>query len=627
MALASFQKKTLRTFRGAWLLATQSRDSTRGTFARNVRFDSTGFFTREGFFPWVTGLGASAIQYFYNWLIIYSGAEYSRIIYLQSNGIYIYFIGGGTFGANPSLLYSQTAVGLSIAEADTRLYIGHHDANGVPSGPAKILEIIIGTTPAFSAFSDPVTPTAFTVSEPAGGVVTAGLHYYCFRIETSTGFPGRVSPTTASRTSLGGQNVRTTISLTTPVDALMLHIGMTTVANPARFIEVASVSISPGVTTTINTTIDISDESISALPDSADMTDYFSLLTLSNNAPYPAKIIAFGNRNVYIAGTKAYISDPYNPQWLLEPDNVIQVEGQRRMVTSAAMGGLLVLFGPNWTFAMSGDNYRKPREWAPPVNVSERIGTMCINGATPSSGQQFLWVAHESGLYTFDGNYSEIPVSYNFKPDWDRINWVAARGTLQMEDDATKRCLIINVPVDGSTVPNRRMVIDYTNGIGAGDVSYSMDDKANGVSVPSIGRIQNFTTKQTNLNYAVDGKFHREDSTRRQDDTDYITSDYETGLNLAASEIATALNRFGGIQVDVAGSGVLAITPYGLGRVITSDDAVDTIHLVPSPDGEEEVRWHMQSENQTVRFFCNDGYFKVQKMSIFSKPAGTTKAS
>jgi len=426
--------------------------------------------------------------------------------------------------------------------------------------------------------------------------------------------------------------------MTVPTDAAFIHISMTTVDNTALYKDVASQVVTAGATYTITQTISISDTDIVALPDTTDVTDYFSLLTVSNGAPSPSKIVRYGNRNVYIQQNKMFISDPYAAQTLLDPDNVIQVEGQRTMVTADVLGGQLIIFCANSTYTLGGDNTRKPREWAPPSRISEAIGTLSINGVCPSAGYSFLWVIHDSGLYTFSGAYSAIPISYMFDSDWKRINWAAAH-TIQMADNASERCLYINVPLDGATSPNYRMVLDYSRArnmygqIDPFSIDYSLDDYNNAAATPSLALVQNYITQARELWLGLpSGQILRHVPGLRADNTAHpIHTVYETGLNLNARDAKTLLSRFGGAQMDVKGSGQLTITPYGLGRLTVPDDSVDPVDLSANPDGESEARWHMVSENQTIRLetgAANVGdWMQMQGLTIFHKASGTTKAA
>lgn len=636
MSLISYTEKVISDFRGAWTVRDQTgQDPTRGSAAKNVRFKPNLFLTRPGLALVLTF--SAAIQSMYNWIATdpFYG-QLSRLVYLAgANSINLYDLGASINNA----LYTLACVGLSVVEADTRLYIAHYDSLGRSAGGARICNVLFSGAPTDVAFPDPPT-AAFTVTDTGTGACSQGVHLFGYRFETRSGFPGRMSIASGVSCTVGagGRTVTFSLPITVPTDAAFIHISMTTVDDTFQYFDVALQAVTPGATFTITQLLSISDSDLVALPTSADVTPNFDYLTVSNGAPVPSKIVRFGNRNAYIQQNTMFISDPYAAQTLRQPNNAIQVEGQRTMVTAEVLAGQLIIFCANSTYTLGGDNSTDPRDWAPPSRISESIGTLAINGVCPSAGFSFLWVAHDSGLYTFSGAYSPIPISFMFDSDWKRINWAAAQ-TIQMTDNASERCLYINVPLDGATSPNYRMVLDYSrarNFYGQVDpfsIDYSLDDYNSGAPVPSIALVQNYTSQIRELWVGLpSGKILRHVPGLRTDNATLpIHTLYETGLNLAARDKRTLLARFGGLQIDVEGSGQLAITPFGLGRQTVPDDAVDPLDLSATPDGISEARWHMISENQTIRFetgIANAGdWMQMQGLTIFHKPSGTTKAA
>lgn len=600
-----------------------------------MRFLPSKVFTRDGFSAGFS-LGTGKIRFFYNWLFLYTATEFSRLVYFEEpNLVKMYTINTTAFDS----LYTQACAGLSCVEAETRLYIGHYDSTGNRTCPARVANLLfVNSHLVDQAFPDPPTSTyAFAQGANASGACTTGTHQFCFRIETRSGFPGRISASIGSFniTNTGGVLLTVQVTVTTGDDAAFIHLGMTTIDNLAQYWDIpgAVLTAFTGVTHTYTFQISISDEDLAVLPTTSDLTDYFSLLTTTNGAPFPSKIIAFGNRNVYLDNTKAFISDPYNLQWLLDPDNVIQVEGQRRLICGGVFGGALLLCGPDWSFTLAGNNSSVPREWTPPQNVSDQIGTQCVNGIAPGGGYQFLWVAHTSGLYTFNGAYGSIPASYLFDPTWKRINWAAARSKLVMLDIASKRTLFILVPLDSSTECNAIIVVDYSRarvagGVDPGQVDFVLDDYNGNSEVDFIGLIQDYTAKVNVLHRGMpNGVTLKEDPAVKTDNSLAIHSLYETGLVLNAAEQPKEFSKFNGMQAQIAGSGQLLITPYGLGKQQTSEDPVDPIQLEANPNGDVEAQWYMQSPNQSIVMETTGigDNFTLSKLKAYYKPGGTGK--
>ena len=576
----------------------------------------------------------------FNWLVYNVDRWYSFLIYLEgTNAIRLLQIGGLAPGTIIDL-YNQACVGLSVIEAETRVFIASFDANGAGLDRPKIVNAFLSGAPVDTAFPDPMTATpAITESGPGLGSISAGDHLFTYRLETRSGFPGKPSPTVVTVTvSPGGRFVTFDMTVAIPDDGAIIHVLGTTADDPATFYDIpgASISVAAGNPAWhVLIEVDFADEDLVAAAASADATERFSYLT-GPAAPRASKLFRFGNRTCYIAGKKCYISDPYSAQTLSEDQHAVQVEGQIDLVTGESLGSSVVLFCSNSTHVLGGDNNNVPRVWAPPRRVSDAIGAGGPNCVKPSTGAEFLWVAHESGLNTFNGAYGEIPVSVMFEKDWKRINWAAGE-TIQMEDSQTERVLYILVPLDGATRPNYRMVIDYqrarsSGGVDPEQVDYVLDDyKVADVvtEVPSIAFVQDYDTKKRQLWMGLDGGVAiKQDLTARNDNGNVLNALYETGLVLAPSQARNLMSKFGGIFADVKGSGSLLISPFGMNRVATPDDGAPPIEMEDTPDGMKESKWHMDNENQSIRMEVNalNDWFELSGLTVYHKPSGTSKS-
>lgn len=627
MSLAGFLEKTIDDFRGAWPELDQAGQSpSRASLAQNVSFAPEKVFTRDGFAPKYS-FGAGAVQSLYNWitnvasrLVYFQAPNLVRMINLQSDIV--------------DSLYTQAARGISVAEAGSRLYIAHYDSAGAPTGNLRVVNALIGGVPADTAFPNPMT-AGFTVTDQGAGACTAGVHKFGYCLETRTGFPGKPGPQTAGTFTpvsfdvpAGGKTLRFSMTAAIPDDGAFIHVLMTTAANTEQYFFVPGASLSvPGGSPAFLVQIDfsISDEQLAASANEA--TDAFSYLTQNSGAPAPSKVVSYGNRMVYIAGNKAYFSDPYSYQALAEDRNAIQVQNQKDLVTGAEVRGMFALFGPTWTFIIpSGPGNLFPREWGPPVSVSNAIGTRAPEGVAAGPGAQYLWVASEQGLFYFDGQYSEVPVSW--LQDWKRINWAAAIN-LMVVDNAARRTVHVLAPLDGATEPTHILSFDYSRartdaGINPTAVDYSLDNYAGG-AISSLATVQNFTTKNRELWLGLpNGDALRQEKGRRNDNNQKITSIYETGQILQPGDRQRTENIFGGAHFQVLGSGTLTVAPYGINRVTTPDDPVHSITLEAAPPATTLRMWHLRSRNQTIRVSTDaiGHWFELAEMIPYWKPVG-----
>lgn len=632
MSLRSFLKEIIRDFRGMWQVRDQTRQSSsRASFAQNVRFFPGGVRTRHGRSQ-ALSLGSGSILSMYNWL---SGGSpsvpgTSRLLFLESpNKVGMYDL---TLSALTNL-YTESCAGLSVVEAETRLFIAHFNSSGIATGSTKIVLPLFSGSPVDNAFPLPIS-TAPVLTETGAGDVTEGLHRIAYRIETRSGYPGAVSPSIGSITAgPGGVTLNFAMTIDVPSDAAFIHLMMTTADDDETFYDIPSVSIAlPAGTLSWPVSINISVSDAALQLDTNNATDRFSII--SGGGPRASKLVRYGNRTCYVADKKIYISDPYAAQTMAEDRNAVQIDGQRTIVTAESLGPLLVIFGFHSTFVLSGDNARYPREWAPPQRRSEHIGAPSPNAVIPAAGFDGLWVMHQTGLHFFSGSYSEIPLSIGFDEDWKRINWAAA-ASIQMLDDAENRILILNVPLDGASLPNYQMVIDYTRSRARGAVNpfeldYSLDVYTVSGSVtplPSIARVRNETTKEFEVWMGrTDGTVIRPDPSSLTDAASSapIESVWESGFILPQKQ--RQLSRFNGAHLDINGLGTAYIRGYGHNRQIESEAV--PISLSQTPDGEAEALYQITSENATIRITTNDSSsrFELSGLTLYHKPVGTTKA-
>jgi hypothetical protein len=225
--------------------------------------------------------------------------------------------------------------------------------------------------------------------------------------------------------------------------------------------------------------VSISDDDLAG---GVDAVAYQNLLTADVNglAPFrPASIFPYSSRLAYVTRDGAgfpvvYFSDPDNYQQITANQHGVYLPGNLIVNTGRALRGVAYMFGPHWTYSTS-DTGGTPTTWAKPQLVDGSIGTLSPNGVADNPAQGFLWVADESGLYLFEGGqYPSRPISYYQQPDWDRINWGGAPTAVKVIDNKSKKRVEVQAPIDGSLVPNARLVWDYTEGVDPETAKYSL---------------------------------------------------------------------------------------------------------------------------------------------------------
>jgi hypothetical protein len=541
--------------------------------------------------------------------------------------------------------------GLTFAELGQTLYFCGFDAYGNGTMQAHVLNLNdAGGFPAVdTAFRGPLTVTSITATDVGPGQCSSGTHYLGFIFQSRSGFAGQPSPVASNSLvftpvsitlNSPGRTIRLTITLNTPPDAgpgSAFYPIITRADNPNAwfFVPGASGNLpanAPNWTQFID--ISVSDEDLAASATPAD--DYFNRLVQQpdGSGPFnPQCVASYGKRMVYGFNEKIYVSDIDDPQALSEDFHVIYGPSRRKVVAARQFGSDLLVFGDRWT-ARFTDNGDVPATWATPVEVSNFIGTLSPTGVESQTGGQWIWVAAESGLYLFVGQYSDHPISFYQSDVWKRINWNAAYA-VQIADDVTNLKVHVAVPLDGATEPTHDLVWDYTNGMTFDTCDFSMDNFS-ASTFSSIRTVRDPISKRTSVYIGPSsaGNVIQLDSSKLNDvnpstgSQTPIHSAWESSYVLLPGEAGTAMARLGAVQLWIRGAGQLIHTWFGLDRVASRQPLIfangDAIsQLSPSPGQVLLAKGDLPHvENFTLRLETNalDSWFSFSGLKPYWRP-------
>lgn len=568
----------------------------------------------------------------FNRVIFFEGPNKARSLSLADNTI--------------TDLFTQTGRGLSVSESGDKAFIATFNDAATSAGPVRISLPLVTAGTVDRAFAPPWIDIP-TIGDAGAGNVTQGVHMFGYIVETRTSFVGQPSPQPAGvfspvsfTVAAGGRALTMSLTVNTPADAAFVHPIMTRIDNPDRwyFVPDAAVAVPGGASGwVVNIAINISDE---RLADSAEeANDHFDALADSiggTEAINVSSVASYGKRQVYIANDKAYISDPDDFQFITEAGHVVQTPGKRRIVSAFSLRGNLYLIGPSWTHAVS-DNGDLPSTWAEPTEVSGSIGSPAPLGVEWRTAGDYAWITSPAGLYLFTGQYGNRPISYYNTPEWERINW-AAPWSVQVRDDYVNQRVHVSAALDANTEASHILTWDYARGLTPEDVDFSLDDFAFG-NFSAIGLVQVPDTLETQLWVGPKqlGFIVRSDTTSHVDQNALATSvpaitslavvsEYETGYALVRGDKAARLNRFGGIDYSIEGSGEILVSFFGLDRLRQVSVTTD---LVDSPGQTWERKFYRIEENMSIRFAV-DGvgdHFDLTGLTFYYQPYATNYAS
>jgi hypothetical protein len=592
--------------------------------AENVQYGPGRVQTREGheamFNP------AAPVTGLYNW-------------YTSSFNKLIYFRSGNTVVSRDLATGVETTIGTVSAysatsqQASSRLYQAFHPGSGSTT-EARVL----------NQFGDynkiapgPISVNSITPSDQGAGYSTAGKKRIGFLIESKSGYIGKPCPlvsgvfTPTEFTFAEGRSYVINVNANWPTWAAKVWLIITTSENLDKyfFVPGGSFNVAPGVAT-YGGLMNISDEGLELNDD--EVVENFNFLTQDGSGSGPIKpttLIAYSRRMVYIADTAAYVSERDNFEAFTGDNHVIRLPGEKKMTATAAMGGVLYLFGPTYTYKWQ-DTGDLPVLSPPPAEVSGSIGCPGPNAVTANTDYGYAWVCSEGGLYFFDGQqYPEVPSSFFQTPIWKRINWAYAHTIQVVDHTATQRVEII-VPLDAATTPSHRLVFDYSEGKTPGKIKFSLDYIGSSWLFGSVGLCRNNNTGRIDVIYGcgTSGPVLRKFSaaemqaspgTRYHDNATAISSVFQTGPQ-PGRDAATQRMRHRGVELRIQGAGTM--TPVVKSLDGTVSKSLAPITLAASPDNTVIRRYHTIAMKATYEFSLNvlNSHFILSGLKHYASP-------
>jgi hypothetical protein len=636
MALPGFTESPMLPLRGAWRDMDQVQpDLVRGRAfeAQNVRVLPGRIRTRNGHVATLAVPGKTTSLF--QWLPVINWTRYNYLFYLSNGNLYYKNMADAS-AAN--VLYASTARGMIVAEAADKLYIAEYSQAGAGNTGLRIAVIMSAGQKWDNAFSGPLVATA-SVSELPGGVVTPGTHRIGFLPEYRSGHVSNPGPIAApvpvlpgSRGTFAphshtvaatGKQLQVTFTIpNTPADIAYIHAIMTRADNPNNWFIVpdATAAVAPSMASfpaTLN--INFTDEDLANRATSA--LDYFNVLSrdYSGTPPFqPSAVLTYGNRLVCIANDKAYVSNAYDYEYVTEARHAVQLPGRRPIVNAGVLGSLIYWFGRNYTYA-SNDTGDDPRSWPTPDKISDSIGIPSPNCIEFRSTRDLGWIVSRAGLWAFTGQYSDKPVTYLWRTDWDAINWNAAY-SIVIKEDPTRQLVYVAVPMGAATEPTHVFVVDYSRGIGAFDVDITIDTFT-GFTPTSLALIEDAqAVTQMWMAPGAAGSMWKQAPNTFNDAGAAIDSIYESGYLLDFYNSSPSQMEY--LYFDVSGAGFLEATFNCKDR--TRSRILPPVALTATPGRLTTRLVQMVGANGSAKFRTNeaDHYFDLRSLSVDSKPFG-----
>jgi len=585
--------------------------------ALNLKYKPACFLTRDGS---VTDLATGEVIRFHVYKIT---GQASRLILLVGNALY-----DSADLTKGSILTIAGMTDFSMETFFDRAYITPH--NGKTGVPGQFVYYYTGTGVAQIAGGAAITPTpGIGIVEGGVGRIDAGIHALAIGFETSTGFI----------TQFGAFN-----HLTTTGDRTMevSNIPLGPPGTVARIIF-STKNVADAATGTYNGDYANAEWFFAhdgRIPDNTTTTKSLSYYDadLVDQADYileqlpsiPAGVgITSYQGSMVVWGEDANqstvrISKAGEPESFNAVEGFLQVEptnggGVRNCVEFRS--SLYILKSQRCYVTQSTD--QEALFWQCPL-LDGSVGTEChgvgkIFERNSNTVDKYL-VASRRGLMMFTGNFEE-EITWKVKDIWERITRIYFH-KVQVMVDADNQFVYISLPLDGSTETNFLLFGDYTNGLNAKNIKWSIwnfphNPLAIALDVDDI-------SKEVIFRYSSKGgNIRRLDATARNDYDNAIITRFET------AEIPTdskgEVFHHAGIRLRVYGSGNLNLTIRTLdgGQIIN----LVGIPLTPGPTIYPMRTFNAQSEKITIRgtLSFSGEYLVVTKLWAFVRQLWLTR--
>jgi len=604
-------------------------DSFRGTFDRgeddvcpqdhfldslNVVFTEHGVETRKGT---VEHLVVSDIHRIASYKRI---GEADRLLILDSVGR----IWDSTSLAVP-ILNIPGMTDFGMVSLYNRAYITPHNSNkGLPGQKVYVYEGSGVARPAAGAA--PIGSPIIATTSTEVGSVEIGKHLFAVSYETISGFLTQPGPATFTLYDApGGKKVNLSnipIGPAGTVARVLLATKKlaTNYAGDAKnqeFFSIPNGRIGDNVTTVL--TVDFFDADLQA------GVDY--LLDQLTEIPAGVGIGVYKSR-LAVWGTDTnesavYLSEPGQPESFSATEGFVLAfpgdasGGVKNCVEFRSQYYLLKGGGKTYVTNEIGDS---PAFWEV-TNVDLSIGAECHsiakvldqNGAALDN----FFSADRSGLYLFNGTFSNNELSRKISDIWRRINRLALN-QVEIVYDPIKALIYCAVPLDSAVTPTHLLVGDVDDGIDPDNIrwtTWTFPKRATSIVVDL-----NSISKRTQFRFgSMDDNVYTYDEGVLDDFGTAIESFVETALLPPDSpDTDPVIYQFGHLQIRAKGQGALNITITGIDRARSAQPA--GMGLSPQPGRTLERMLNFQDERASVKIHTNGAadYFKLTRLKLYA---------
>jgi hypothetical protein len=535
-----------------------------------------------------------------------------------------------------AVLLTQTLPDFALVNLYGRAYVVFHCC--APDTSSSPLYVYDGTTFRLAAGVAPVS--ALTVGATAAGNLEAGNYYISYALETASGY---ITPPYATPAHIVGLAAASNKALTIPVGPA---------GTAARWV-VATKAIPANLDTggaTAQEFFFLPNGRIGDNVTTAFTMSYFSA-ELLNSADYLFDIIpspvsggliaVYQQSRLILGGGSAapnnlYVSKPTDPETFINPDGIIIVDpGESGGITSAAEHETsLIVWKLNRTY-VTADNDDIPSTWALDT-LDNSVGTTMFGVAMISDRTSVLHgsllVGTRAGLLLFNGQYSQLPLTWNIRNWWSEQIDLNIFKSIQLCLDTEHKRIYTLVPVGtkGSlTLPNTILMGDYSDGLDPEAIKWCPWTINTGVygikrSIQSIW-INTDSFNSLRLFALTLTDYIRFNPGARNDEAGYPICPVATLPYLATDESGDS-HTFSALRLKIVGAGNLFISFNPLDTVFPTFDFARQLALAVAPGKSYDVLCNFISEKCSITLHLNtnnpgvnSNWFKLTRFHLYCR--------
>ena len=345
---------------------------------------------------------------------------------------------------------------------------------------AKISTADSGLTVSVSPGVAPVTAALQSAISQTTGFADIGFHLFAVVYETDTGY----------LTALGPENFASVnvVDITKAIDISNIPVSPDSFVTKRHIVATRAITNYNGdqrgyqfyfvpegtIEDNVGTTITVSFYDVDLLEDASHLMDNFSEI------PAGVTLNTYGARMVLTTGyddiSLVRLSYPGEPEAFDQVDGFVIIPLDGKAITNAQeFRNVLYIMKQTMTYAVVDSGF-EPSEWPKPQPIDQGIGASVhgIAKVLDSDGVniEFILVCNYSGVFLFNGTYSQPELSYKIIDGWFAIDRDVF-SNLQVMNNSIDQLIYISLP-STSVIINERI---YTNPLIVGHYIWGLDPK------------------------------------------------------------------------------------------------------------------------------------------------------